>query len=81
MNNSDQSAFPLAIEGGLTNQNHIAGLTKREYFAAMAMQGLLMNYNQNGMYGNNISCPKVEIFAVQCADQLLKELQKPINHE
>ena len=46
------------------------GLTKREYFAAMAMQGLL-------------ACEKSETFAAECgvftADELIKELNKTSN--
>lgn len=54
------------------------GLTKREYFAAMAMQGLLTNYVAHGMYGNHESFPLVEEMAVSCADRLINELNLPI---
>ena len=53
------------------------GLTKREYFAAMAMQGLLVRYVENGMYGNQINYPMVEQAAVMQADALITELNKP----
>ena len=43
------------------------GLTKREYFAAMAMQGMLAN-SQIG-----VGC---HILAVEMADQLIKQLNK-----
>lgn len=52
------------------------GLTKREYFAAMAMQGLLANYIEHGMYGNSTNYPMVEFQAVMCADALIVELNK-----
>jgi hypothetical protein len=52
------------------------GLTKREYFAAMAMQGLLHNYNLNGMYGNSPSYPIVHEQAVIVADALIEQLNK-----
>ena len=52
------------------------GLTKREYFAAMAMQGLLNNYVENGMYSNHPNFPMVEEVAVKCADQLIEQLNK-----
>lgn len=42
------------------------GLTKREYFAGLAMQGLLANGDYTG----------VESAAVVKADALLKELEK-----
>lgn len=54
----------------------VEGLTKREYFAAMAMQGLLSNYNQNGMYGNSVEYPMVEKAAVRQADALIKALNE-----
>ena len=42
VNNSKESAFGFAAElNGESVYNH--GLTKREYFAAMAMQGILSN--------------------------------------
>jgi hypothetical protein len=56
-------------------QNH-KGLTKREYIATMAMQGLLHNFNENGMYGNHIDYPMVHKQAVYCADELLKKLSE-----
>lgn len=52
------------------------GLTKREYFAAMAMQGLLTNYVSYGLYGNHESQPNVHVQAIMCADQLIEELNK-----
>jgi hypothetical protein len=52
------------------------GLTKREYFAAMAMQGLLVNYNKHGHFGNSEYQPMVADIAVKCADELLKALEE-----
>lgn len=43
MKNADQPAHPIV--GIAFNESH-KGLTKREYFAAMAMQGIL-----SGIYG------------------------------
>jgi len=53
------------------------GLTKREYFAAKAMQGLLakeawLERNENDIKFNTI----IAKAAVNIADQLLKELEK-----
>jgi cyanate lyase len=54
------------------NNNYISnGLTKREYFAAMALQGLLAN-NNNYVYS--------VISAVEFADDLIKELNKTNNN-
>lgn len=46
------------------------GLTKREYFAGLIIQGLLANPNNDGN-------PKyTAIHAVEVADELIKELNK-----
>ena len=44
-----------------------AGLTKREYFAALAMQSIVCNYVDNS---------KMAKEAIACADALLEELSK-----
>jgi hypothetical protein len=62
-----------------TNGNHFAfpnndlpdGLTKREYFAAMAMQGLLANYSNRGM---NIDIIVKQ--SVNAADALINALNE-----
>ena len=51
----------------VSNMNH--GLTKREYFAAKAMQGLLSAVN-------NASAEQITHHAVACADALITELNK-----
>lgn len=55
---------------GLENQ---LGLTKREYFAAMAMQGLISNA-PNGNLGNYTEGCEL---ATKWADTLIIELNKP----
>jgi hypothetical protein len=67
MENGKQSAFPL--DGNHTGHPDTIGLTKREYFAGLAMQGLL-------------ACSKIECLsddicesAVGLADELLKQLE------
>lgn len=63
--NPDDYAFPTAIEA-------IDGLTKREYFAALAMQGMLAN---NLLVGGDESA-LIARDAAECADQLIAELNK-----
>ena len=46
------------------------GLTKREYFAALAMQGLLANHQTTAYHEH------VPINAVTLADELIKALKK-----
>jgi len=60
---ADEPAIPVMDDGGY-GQHY--GLTKREYFAGLAMQGLLANGDYEG----------VESAAVVKADALLKELEK-----
>lgn len=48
------------------------GLTKREYFAGLAMQGILAN-------GSTSTAPKVAaIYALECADELLQKLEEEV---
>jgi hypothetical protein len=49
MKNSDQPAFPIVIEGTEEDINVDDGLTKREYFAALAMQGVLANSSNDDL--------------------------------
>lgn len=64
MNQGDQPAFPAEDH---RNGMQYGGLTKREYFAIMAMQGLIMsNYS-------NAECNASE--AIRHADELLKQLE------
>jgi hypothetical protein len=63
------AAFPFPI-------NHsdicvIKGLSKREYFAAMAMQGYLVNNAKTGIKDDEISR-----WSVEAADALIAELNK-----
>ena len=53
----------------------LLGLAKREYFAGLAMQGLLSSfmYNaENGFYGKDV----VVSTAIEYADELLKQLEE-----
>lgn len=63
--NSEQSAFPYVLDWS----SHEGGLTKREYFAAMAMQGLLA-HERYGSYTPEDTAK----YAVEQADELLKQL-------
>jgi hypothetical protein len=78
MKNSDQSAFAKAAfyhpDGGIDRTNE--GLTKREYFAGLAMQGLLVRYKVDERFGNHPDYPMVAEMAVREADELLKQLEQ-----
>jgi hypothetical protein len=69
MENGNYGAFACASDG-----SHQPGLTKREYFAGLAMQGVL---SQNSKYSPTPKlAANIAIRAVQIADALLEELNK-----
>ena len=65
--NGDLGAFACASEGVFQ-----WGLTKREYFAGLAMQGLLANED----FIRNNPDDVIVGYSVKIADDLLKELDK-----
>lgn len=77
MNNGEKPAMPtnwLNEKSGNVEFNN--GLTKREYFAAMALQGMLANSDATMETIKNRSNP-IDVFpiqAVEMADELLKQL-------
>lgn len=67
MENGKQGAFACVDS---QKQYLQEGLTKREYFAAMAMQGILANPELTNLNINNLA-----ILSINQADELLKELE------
>lgn len=69
--NADASAFPNKIEK-YSEVRYDFGLTKREYFAGLVMQGIVVNAGRNGYSFSG----KEEIVkdSVKIADELLSEL-------
>lgn len=85
MENSEQSAFPVTPDN-LETQNPLGGgLTKREYFAGLAMQGILANEQLREKLiadtKNDKNYGKIELDnciakeAILQADALLKKLE------
>jgi hypothetical protein len=69
---ANQLVYPQKMEFGQDGEIHFHGLTKREYFAAMAMQGeITCQHDEFTGHPDTIA-----IRAVQCADALLAELEK-----
>lgn len=68
MKNPDKPSIPTKVQG-----TRYYGLSKREYFAAMAMQGLLANSSVVIKESN------IAQGAVMLADQLLNELEDENN--
>lgn len=78
--NGKESAFPRInpdYDGNWNKEHHMGGLTKREYFAGLAMQGLLMGTHgkDDAILKDFIECVATD--AIKCADELLKQL----NHD
>lgn len=71
MNNSDQPSNPVDV---------FIGLTKREHFAALAMQGLLSIFDNNEespIVPNEENVRYMTKLAVYAADELLEQLDSP----
>ena len=76
MKNADNPINPIP-EHFDKYQNENIGLTKREYFAGLAMQGLISSFTEKASYGGwgtemeaTIKC------AIDYADELLKQLEE-----
>ena len=79
MGNGKMPAFQTAI--GMSNSElESMGLTKREYFASLAMQGLMSNteFIKGGSfdYKSTRTKERVAFISAMVADELLKELEK-----
>jgi hypothetical protein len=72
MENGKQPAFAMLDPNGSYTQY---GLTKREYFAGLAMQGILAS-NTEGLASGRIDIPGLIESAVRSADTMLAELEK-----
>ncbi|MDP9954741.1 hypothetical protein J2X97_000378 [Epilithonimonas hungarica] len=87
MNNADKPIHPIVNEQGYPYMNSnfqeehnnpppkmtTQGLTKREYFAGVALQGILSN-RWSMEFGNYNEKAKAEM-AIKQADELLKQLE------
>ena len=78
MKNADKPTYPLEFkkEGSYNTEGWSNGLTKREYFAGLAMQGLISSFTEKASYGGwgtemeaTVKC------AIDYADELLKQLE------
>jgi len=69
MNYSKDTAFPNA------HYDDVFGVTKREYFAGLAMQGILANGKYDPPRRDKLHLMAID--AVSAADALLKSLEQP----
>lgn len=84
MNNGDMPAMPhnriMPSDVGINDVSEFAkysaGLTKREYFAGLAMQGLLSDYRYFESCKDAVPSEHFASQAVAVADALLAELEK-----
>lgn len=75
MNNADQPIKP--ITGIYEDQKLMCiGLTKKEYYAGLAMQGLIASCDWKVSKLNNSLILATSENAVKIADELLKQLEK-----
>lgn len=70
MKNGDKPAF-RKHDSGFTDGS--SGLTKREYFAAMAMQGMITAYHKINHTKKDLSF--ISVMSLEYADELLKQLE------
>ena len=79
-NNKTHGDSPAFAKAAFANEYGIdapqEGLTKREYFAAMAMQGIIANKD-----GLDIKIERIVESAVDTADALIDELNKTKQNE
>lgn len=84
MSKANEPAFPLQSPDDHWSLKNLPGLTKREYFAAMAMQGMLSSFsNPQSIAQLNDVASRRELtantlmakMATKYADALLQELE------
>jgi predicted oxidoreductase (fatty acid repression mutant protein) len=72
MDNGNKPAFSVALrDNGNALHSETMGLTKREYFAGLAMQGICANVQHWSRNTDDIMRASIRM-----ADELLKELKK-----
>jgi len=81
MNNGDMPAMPTnpveSIGNTTITRSYVeGGLTKREHFAGLAMQGLLSNPNIVNRGGTHKDCDLVRVMAISYANNLLEGLEE-----
>lgn len=77
--NPNDPVYPIHNPEGLPYVPYppTAGLTKREYFAGLAMQGLIANDCGDWEEEEN-PIEEMAMYSVEYADALLAELNKPV---
>lgn len=73
MTNGNHLAYPTFDQSGICPSGSDAGLSKREYFAAMALQGIISAHN---IYTDGIDNEINAKTAVKASDALIKALNE-----
>lgn len=81
MKNADKPAMPLQLQNGETSETitklgNADGLTKREYFAGLAFQGIMSNQKLTVLSLSTMAVEAAATISVEAADALLKELSQ-----
>ena len=80
MTRATESAFPNTVytydgDGNRVVSHDEEGLTKREYFAALAMQGMLASWPENGRLNPDKTAEHATLFADALITALNQETQ------
>lgn len=79
---STDPAFPLTFDNAVKGKAYELGLTKREFFAAIALQGLLAHSSEN-VPGSYICASSIELeyalSAVRFANALILALNTEVS--
>ena len=77
MKNADKPTYPLEFkkEGSYNTEGWSNGLTKREYFAGLALQGIIAG-RKDELYKIKDETIKIYVeLSIKSADELLKQLE------
>ena len=75
MENADKPINPVLTQSPSLQNETSLGLTKREYFAGLAMQGLLALTDKGTYSSLDEGIERLCEFSVKFADELLKQLE------
>ena len=75
MNNADKPINPVLTQSPSLQNDTSLGLTKREYFSVLAMQGLLALPDKGTYASFDEAIERICEVSVKFADELLKQLE------
>ena len=75
MKNADKPINPVLTQSPSLQNDTSLGLTKREYFAGLAMQAMISNMKPSSMNGIEKIPSNIAKWSLLFADELLKQLE------